>query len=115
VAGRLYVVGTPIGNLEDITLRALRILGEVEAIACEDTRQTVKLLNRYGLQKPLISYFHPREGRRIPEIIRLLKEGRMSRSSPTRERPASPIPGSLSSARRSRKAFLSSRSPAPRP
>jgi 16S rRNA (cytidine1402-2'-O)-methyltransferase len=76
VAGRLYVVGTPIGNLEDITLRALRILGEVEAIACEDTRQTVKLLNRYGLKKPLISYFQPREGQRIPEIIRLLKGGR---------------------------------------
>jgi 16S rRNA (cytidine1402-2'-O)-methyltransferase len=76
VAGRLYVVGTPIGNLEDITLRALRILGEVAAIACEDTRQTVKILNRYGLKKPLISYFHPREGQRIPEIIRMLKEGR---------------------------------------
>ena len=76
MAGRLYVVGTPIGNLEDITLRALRVLGEVAAIACEDTRQTVKLLNRYGLKKPLISYFHPREGQRIPEIIRLLKEGR---------------------------------------
>ncbi|MGZ5498589.1 MAG: 16S rRNA (cytidine(1402)-2'-O)-methyltransferase [Candidatus Aminicenantales bacterium] len=76
MAGRLYIVGTPIGNLEDITLRALRILGEVAAIACEDTRQTAKLLNRYGLQKPLLSYFHPREGQRIPEIIRLLKEGR---------------------------------------
>ncbi|MGZ5423033.1 MAG: 16S rRNA (cytidine(1402)-2'-O)-methyltransferase [Candidatus Aminicenantales bacterium] len=76
MAGRLYIVGTPIGNLEDITLRALRILGEVAAIACEDTRQTAKLLHRYGLQKPLLSYFHPREGQRIPEIIRLLKEGR---------------------------------------
>jgi len=76
VAGRLYVVGTPIGNLEDITLRALRVLGEVEAIACEDTRQTVKLLNRYGLRKPLISYFQPREGRRIPEIIGLLEAGK---------------------------------------
>jgi 16S rRNA (cytidine1402-2'-O)-methyltransferase len=74
--GRLYIVGTPIGNLEDITLRALRILGEVEAIACEDTRQTVKILNRFGLKKPLISYFQPREGRRIPEIIGLLKAGR---------------------------------------
>lgn len=74
--GRLYVVGTPVGNLEDITLRALRILGEVEAIACEDTRQTVKILNRFGLKKPLISYFQPREGRRIPEIIGLLKAGR---------------------------------------
>ena len=76
MAGRLYVVGTPIGNLEDITFRAVRILGEVAAIACEDTRQTVKILNRYGLKKPLISYFHPREGQRIPEIIRLLKEGK---------------------------------------
>jgi 16S rRNA (cytidine1402-2'-O)-methyltransferase len=76
VAGRLFVVGTPIGNLEDITFRAVRVLGEVAAIACEDTRQTVKILNRYGLKKPLISYFHPREGQRIPEIIRLLKEGK---------------------------------------
>ena len=76
MAGRLFVVGTPIGNLEDITFRAVRILGEVAAIACEDTRQTVKILNRYGLKKPLISYFHPREGQRIPEIIRLLKEGK---------------------------------------
>jgi 16S rRNA (cytidine1402-2'-O)-methyltransferase len=76
VAGHLYIVGTPIGNLEDITLRAVRVLGEVAAIACEDTRQTVKILNRFGLKKPLISYFHPREGQRIPEIIRLLKEGK---------------------------------------
>ena len=76
MAGVLYVVATPIGNLEDITLRAVRILGEVAAIACEDTRQTVKILNRFGLKKPLISYFHPREGQRIPEIIGLLKAGR---------------------------------------
>jgi 16S rRNA (cytidine1402-2'-O)-methyltransferase len=76
VAGRLYVVGTPIGNLEDITLRAVRVLGEVATIACEDTRQTVKILNRYGIRKPLVSYFHPQEGRRIPEIIRQLKDGR---------------------------------------
>jgi 16S rRNA (cytidine1402-2'-O)-methyltransferase len=74
--GRLYVVATPIGNLEDITLRALRILGEVEAIACEDTRQTVKLLARHGLKKPLISYYHPREGQKVPEIVALLRLGR---------------------------------------
>jgi 16S rRNA (cytidine1402-2'-O)-methyltransferase len=76
VVGRLFVVGTPIGNLEDITLRALRVLGEVAAIACEDTRQTLKILNRYDIRKPLISYYQPREGRRVPEIVRLLKEGR---------------------------------------
>ena len=76
MAGRLFIVGTPIGNLEDITLRALRVLGEVAAIACEDTRQTLKILNRYGIRKPLISYYQPREGQRIPEIIRHLKEGR---------------------------------------
>ena len=75
-SGRLYVVATPIGNLEDITLRALRILGEVAAIACEDTRQTLKILNRFGFKKPLISYFQPKEGRRIPEIIGHLKQGR---------------------------------------
>jgi len=76
VSGRLYVVATPIGNLEDITLRALRVLGEVAAVACEDTRQTLKLLNRYGLKKPLISYFQPREARRLPEIVGHLKAGR---------------------------------------
>jgi 16S rRNA (cytidine1402-2'-O)-methyltransferase len=76
VAGRLFVVATPIGNLEDITLRALRVLGEVAAIACEDTRQTLKLLNKYGLRRPLISYYQPREGQRVPEIVRMLKEGR---------------------------------------
>jgi 16S rRNA (cytidine1402-2'-O)-methyltransferase len=72
----LFIVGTPIGNLEDITLRTLRVLGEVAAIACEDTRQTLKILNRYGIRKPLISYFQPREGQRVPEIIRLLRDGR---------------------------------------
>jgi 16S rRNA (cytidine1402-2'-O)-methyltransferase len=75
-AGRLYIVATPIGNLEDITLRALRILGEAAAVACEDTRQTLKLLNRYGLKKRLISYYQPHEGRRIPEILALLEAGK---------------------------------------
>ena len=76
VPGRLFVVATPVGNLEDITLRALRVLGEVHAIACEDTRQTVKVLNRFGIRKSLISYFQPKEGRRIPEIIGHLEQGR---------------------------------------
>ncbi len=74
--GTLFVVATPIGNLEDITYRAVRVLGEAAAIACEDTRQTVKLLNRFNLKKPLISYFQPREGQRIPEIIDLLVGGK---------------------------------------
>lgn len=74
--GTLFVVATPIGNLEDMTYRAVRVLGEVAAIACEDTRQTLKLLNRYGIHKPLISYFQPHEGRRIPEIMALLRGGK---------------------------------------
>jgi 16S rRNA (cytidine1402-2'-O)-methyltransferase len=74
--GRLFIVGTPIGHLEDITLRALKILKEVEAIACEDTRQTIKLLNAYGLKKRLISYFHPKENQKLPEILALLNQGK---------------------------------------
>jgi 16S rRNA (cytidine1402-2'-O)-methyltransferase len=74
--GSLFVVATPIGNLEDLTFRALRILGEVEAIACEDTRVTLRLLTKYGLKKRLLSYFHPHEGRRIPEVLGLLESGK---------------------------------------
>ncbi len=73
--GRLYVVATPIGNLEDLSFRALRILREVPWIACEDTRQTRKLLNKYALKKKLISYYQPKEKHKIPKIIRLLNEG----------------------------------------
>jgi 16S rRNA (cytidine1402-2'-O)-methyltransferase len=74
--GTLFIVATPIGNLEDMTFRAVRILGEVGAIACEDTRQTLKLLNRYQIKKPLISYYQPHEGRKIPEILGLLLGGK---------------------------------------
>lgn len=74
--GRLHIIATPIGNLEDLTFRALRILNEVSAIACEDTRQTMKLLNRYGIKKKLVSYYHPRESQKIPLITKMLKEGK---------------------------------------
>jgi len=73
-SGDLYVVATPIGNLEDLTFRALRTLGEVSVIVCEDTRQTRKLLNKYNIKKKLISYYHPRENQKIPQIISFLKQ-----------------------------------------
>jgi len=73
--GRLYVVATPIGNLEDLTFRALKTLQEVDVIACEDTRQTRKLLNHYDLKKRLMSYFQPREKHQSRSILELLKQG----------------------------------------
>jgi 16S rRNA (cytidine1402-2'-O)-methyltransferase len=76
VNGILYVVATPIGNLEDITYRAVRILGEVDLIACEDTRQTRKLLDRYGITKPLTSYHEHNEQARSDELIRDLEAGK---------------------------------------
>ena len=74
-AGRLYVVSTPIGNLEDVTLRALRILKEVDLIACEDTRQTLKLLSHFDIQKRLISYHEHNEITRAAEIVIELEQG----------------------------------------
>jgi len=74
--GTLYVVPTPIGNLEDITLRAVRVLREeVQLIACEDTRQTQKLLDHYGIRKPLLSYHEHNELARVPEILSSLRGG----------------------------------------
>src|ERR1035441_3376637 len=71
----LYLVGTPIGNLEDITLRAIRILKEVDVIACEDTRQTRKLLQHYGIQKEMVSYHAHNELTRAPELVIELEQG----------------------------------------
>ena len=66
---KLYVVATPIGNLEDVTARALRVLGEVGAIAAEDTRITARLLARHGIRRPLISYRAPVERRGLPRVM----------------------------------------------
>jgi 16S rRNA (cytidine1402-2'-O)-methyltransferase len=70
----LYVVATPIGNLEDTTARAVRVLGEVGAIAAEDTRVTARLLARHGIRKPLISYRAPVERRGLPRVLAALDE-----------------------------------------
>jgi len=72
---KIYLISTPIGNLEDITLRALKVLKEVDFVICEDTRQTLKLLNHFNLKKKLISY-HQHSGRqRVRSIINKLEEG----------------------------------------
>ena len=75
MAAALYVVATPIGNLEDITLRALRVLKEVSLIACEDTRQTQKLLNHFDIQTRMLSYHEHNELERSAELIVKLEEG----------------------------------------
>jgi 16S rRNA (cytidine1402-2'-O)-methyltransferase len=75
MSGRLYVVATPIGNLEDITYRAVRVLGEAGLIACEDTRQTRKLLDHYGIHKPTISYHEHNEVERAGELTQRLLAG----------------------------------------
>jgi 16S rRNA (cytidine1402-2'-O)-methyltransferase len=75
LAGGLYLVATPIGNLEDITLRAVRVLQEADLIACEDTRQTQKLLNHYSISTRTISYHEHNEMTRAPELVRELERG----------------------------------------
>lgn len=73
--GRLYVVGTPIGNLEDMTPRAVRTLGDVDFIAAEDTRVTAKLLNHFGIKKPMVSYYEHNRAFRGEHIIERLLDG----------------------------------------
>ena len=72
--GSLFVVGTPIGNLEDISIRAIKTLRSVDLILCEDTRRTKILLKRYRIKKPLLSYHEGNEERRTREVLRLLEE-----------------------------------------
>jgi 16S rRNA (cytidine1402-2'-O)-methyltransferase len=74
--GTLHLVATPIGNLEDLTFRALRILESCELIAAEDTRRTRKLLTHYGVSRPLVSCFEHNEMKRIPAILEALREGK---------------------------------------
>jgi 16S rRNA (cytidine1402-2'-O)-methyltransferase len=75
MAGLLYLVATPIGNLEDITYRAVRLLREADLIACEDTRQTRKLLDHYEIHKPTISYHEHNEAERSTELASRLAAG----------------------------------------
>jgi 16S rRNA (cytidine1402-2'-O)-methyltransferase len=75
LAPGLYLVATPIGNLEDISLRALRVLRQVDRIACEDTRQTQKLLNHFGIETPTVSYHMHNEAGRAAELVEQLKAG----------------------------------------
>src|SRR5215831_15812130 len=73
--GRLYVIATPIGNLEDVTLRALRLLKEVDVIACEDTRRTQKLLNHYAIATRTTSYHEHNEMTKAAELVKEMQEG----------------------------------------
>ena len=75
LAPGLYLVATPIGNLEDITLRAIRVLKQADLIACEDTRQTQKLLNHFGIEKPTVSYHEHNEASRAAELVERLAAG----------------------------------------
>lgn len=72
----LYIIASPIGNLEDMTLRALRVLKEVDIILCEDTRESSKLLSRYEISKRLISYHHHTKLEKLKEIVELLQENK---------------------------------------
>ena len=87
MAGTLFVVATPIGNLEDITLRALRVLREANLIAAEDTRHTAKLLNHYGIHTPTLSFHAHNSRARLPQLIARLRAGETRRAGHRRGHP----------------------------
>lgn len=76
MSGTLFLVGTPIGNLDDLTDRARRTLGEVDVVAAEDTRRTGRLLEAIGVRKPLLSFFDENESARVPQLVQMLRDGR---------------------------------------
>ena len=76
MAGKLYLVATPIGNLEDMTYRAVRILNEVDLIAAEDTRNSIKLLNHFDIKTPMTSYHEHNKYEKADELVSLLLEGK---------------------------------------
>ena len=93
--GTLYIVSTPIGNLEDITLRALRVLKEVDLVAAEDTRYSVRLLSHYGISRPLISYWGEREKVRAEAVLKRLHEGQSVALTSDAGTPGISDPGSV--------------------
>jgi 16S rRNA (cytidine1402-2'-O)-methyltransferase len=92
-AGVLYVVATPIGNLEDITLRALAVLRSADLVAAEDTRKSAQLLSRHGITKSLVSYHDHNENRRTPELMQRLRAGGLDRARFERWYPGDIRPG----------------------
>ena len=95
MAGTLYVVGTPIGNLSDLSPRAVETLQAVDFIAAEDTRVTVKILNHFGIKKPQVSYYEHNLREKGEQIVQRLLAGESVPLSPTRECPASPTPARI--------------------
>lgn len=93
--GNLYIVATPIGNLEDITLRALRILKEVDFVAAEDTRHSKKLFHHFNIRTPLISYFREQEQQKADQLINLLRQGKHIALITDAGTPAISDPGSV--------------------
>ena len=94
MSGTLFVVATPIGNLEDITLRALRVLREADVIAAEDTRRTAKLLAHYSISTPTVSFHEHNTRTRVPQLLARLERGEAGGPGHVMpERQASRIPG----------------------